>query len=36
VLNNQTATLKVSEDFVYFNVKQDVYAAGRLARGHHT
>ncbi|MEF8725213.1 MAG: pilus (MSHA type) biogenesis protein MshL [Candidatus Accumulibacter delftensis] len=24
VLNNQTATLKVSEDFVYFNVKQDV------------
>jgi general secretion pathway protein D len=29
VLNNQTATLKVSEDFVYFNVKQDV-AAGNL------
>jgi len=26
VLNNQTATLKVSEDFVYFNVKQDVVA----------
>jgi type II secretory pathway component GspD/PulD (secretin) len=25
VLNNQTATLKVSEDFVYFNVKQDVF-----------
>ena len=24
VMNNQTATLKVSEDFVYFNVKQDV------------
>ena len=24
VLNNQTATLKVSEDFVYFNVKQEV------------
>jgi MSHA type pilus biogenesis protein MshL len=24
VLNNQTATLKVSEDFVYFNVKQDI------------
>ena len=24
VLNNQTATLKVSEEFVYFNVKQDV------------
>ena len=24
VLNNQTATLKVSQDFVYFNVKQDV------------
>ncbi len=24
VLNNQTATLKVSEDFVYFSVKQDV------------
>lgn len=26
VLNNQTATLKVSEDFVYFNVKQDIAA----------
>ena len=26
VLNNQPATLKVSEDFVYFNVKQDVVA----------
>jgi len=26
VLNNQTATLKVSEDFVYFNVKQDIVA----------
>jgi len=26
VLNNQTATLKVSEDFVYFNVKQEVGA----------
>jgi len=24
VMNNQTATLKVSEDFVYFNVKQDI------------
>ncbi|HNL95844.1 MAG TPA: type II and III secretion system protein [Accumulibacter sp.] len=24
VLNNQTATLKVSEDFVYFSVKQDI------------
>ena len=24
VLNNQTATLRVSEDFVYFNVKQDI------------
>ncbi len=29
VLNNQTATLKVSEDFVYFNVKSDI-AAGTL------
>lgn len=29
VLNNQTATLKVSEDFVYFNVKSDV-AAGNV------
>ena len=29
VLNNQTATLKVSEDFVYFNVKQDL-AAGNV------
>jgi MSHA type pilus biogenesis protein MshL len=29
VLNNQTATLKVSEDFVYFNVKQDI-AAGNI------
>ncbi|MDR0578025.1 MAG: type II and III secretion system protein [Candidatus Accumulibacter sp.] len=29
VLNNQTATLKVSEDFVYFNVKQDI-AAGNV------
>ena len=27
VLNNQTATLKVSEEFVYFNVKADVTAA---------
>ena len=27
--NNQTATLKVSEDFVYFNVKQDL-AAGNV------
>ena len=26
VLNNQPATLKVSEDYVYFNVKQDVVA----------
>ncbi len=26
VLNNQPATLKVSEDFVYFNVKSDVVA----------
>jgi general secretion pathway protein D len=26
VLNNQTATLKVSEDFVYFNVRQDIAA----------
>ena len=26
VLNNQTATLKVSEEFVYFNVKQDIAA----------
>jgi Flp pilus assembly secretin CpaC len=32
VLNNQTATLKVSQDFVYFNVKQDV-AAGKLLLG---
>ena len=29
VLNNQTATLKVSEEFVYFNVKSDI-AAGTL------
>ncbi len=29
VLNNQTATLKVSEDYVYFNVKQDI-AAGNV------
>ena len=29
VLNNQTATLKVSEDFVYFNVKQDI-ASGNV------
>ena len=28
VLNNQTATLKVSEDFVYFNVKQDTVPGG--------
>jgi MSHA type pilus biogenesis protein MshL len=28
VLNNQTATLKVSEDFVYFSVKQDSVAGG--------
>ena len=28
VLNNQTATLKVSEDFVYFNVKQDTTSLG--------
>ena len=28
VLNNQTATLKVSEDFVYFNVKQDAVPGG--------
>jgi type II secretory pathway component GspD/PulD (secretin) len=28
VLNNQTATLKVSEDFVYFNVKQDTFPGG--------
>ena len=27
VLNNQTATLKVSEEFVYFNVKADISAA---------
>lgn len=27
VLNNQTATLKVSEEFVYFNVKSDIAAA---------
>jgi general secretion pathway protein D len=26
VLNNQTATLKVSEDFIYFDVKQDIAA----------
>ncbi|MDR0441643.1 MAG: type II and III secretion system protein [Candidatus Accumulibacter sp.] len=26
VLNNQTATLKVSEDFVYFDVRQDIAA----------
>ncbi|MDR3299863.1 MAG: type II and III secretion system protein [Candidatus Accumulibacter sp.] len=26
VLNNQTATLKISEDFVYFEVKQDIAA----------
>lgn len=26
VLNNQTATLKVSEDYVYFNVKSDIAA----------
>ncbi|MDR1936554.1 MAG: type II and III secretion system protein, partial [Candidatus Accumulibacter sp.] len=31
VLNNQTATLKVSEDFVYFNVKQDVAAGNSNA-----
>jgi general secretion pathway protein D len=30
VLNNQTATLKVSEDFVYFNVKQDLTAGNTL------
>ncbi|MBK7676878.1 pilus (MSHA type) biogenesis protein MshL [Accumulibacter sp.] len=28
VLNNQAATLKVSEDFVYFNVKQDSVPGG--------
>jgi general secretion pathway protein D len=28
VLNNQTATLKVSEDFVYFSVKQDTVPGG--------
>jgi MSHA type pilus biogenesis protein MshL len=28
VLNNQTATLKVSEDFVYFKVKQDAVPGG--------
>ena len=28
VLNNQTATLKVSEDFVYFSVKQDSVPGG--------
>ena len=32
VLNNQTATLKVSEDFVYFNVKQEV-AVGTVISG---
>jgi len=32
VLNNQTATLKVSEDFVYFSVKQEV-AAGTIVAG---
>ncbi len=32
VLNNQTATLKVSEEFVYFNVKSDI-AAGTLTSG---
>ena len=32
VLNNQTATLKVSEEFVYFNVKSDI-AAGTLTTG---
>lgn len=32
VLNNQTATLKVSEEFVYFNVKSDI-AAGTLGAG---
>ncbi|WP_301102173.1 secretin N-terminal domain-containing protein [Propionivibrio sp.] len=32
VLNNQTATLKVSEDYVYFSVKSDV-AAGTLGTG---
>ena len=30
VLNNQTATLKVSEDFVYFNVKQDLASGNTL------
>jgi len=32
VLNNQTATLKVSEEYVYFNVKSDI-AAGTLGTG---
>lgn len=32
VLNNQTATLKVSEDFVYFSVKQEV-ATGTIVAG---
>jgi general secretion pathway protein D len=31
VLNNQTATLKVSEEFVYFNVKQDIAAGNTNA-----
>ena len=30
VLNNQTATLKVSEDFVYFNVKSDTTTTAKI------
>jgi general secretion pathway protein D len=30
VLNNQTATLKVSEDFVYFNVKSDTSSTANV------
>ncbi len=30
VLNNQTATLKVSEDFVYFNVKSDTTSTANV------
>ena len=33
VLNNQTATLKVSEDFVYFSVKQDTSTLGGTQGG---
>jgi len=33
VLNNQTATLKVSEDFIYFSVKQDVGSGSVVTSG---